>query len=283
MFKNQLKTVVLLSLLTALMLWAGTMLGGQAGLVIGLVLALIMNVGSYWFSDKIVLSMYRAKEITHKQAPDLFDMVKDVAHRAKLPMPKVYIVPGPTPNAFATGRDPKHSAVAVTEGILQLLDKEELRGVIAHEMSHIKNRDVLISTIAATVAGVISYVASMAQWAALFGGLSRNDDNGPGMFELLVLMILTPILATIIQFAISRSREFQADASAAHILRDSKGLASALQKLEAGVKHVPLRHGPQTGASLFIVNPFTAQNFIQLFSTHPSTKARVEALQALPY
>lgn len=283
-FMNQFKTVILLALLTALLLWVGQMIGGPTGLIIGLVFALVMNFGSYWFSDKIVLSMYGAKEADRSKYSTLYNIVEDVSMRAKLPVPKVYVLPQMTPNAFATGRNPKHSAVAFTEGIMQLLDKEELKGVVAHELSHIKNRDTLIATIAATIAGVISYIATMAQWAAIFGGFGgNNDDDGGNAIQLLVLAILTPIVATIIQMAISRSREYQADESAAKMLQNRHGLIGALQKLERGVQHRPLHSDQKTGASLFIVNPFTAKGLISLFSTHPTVKDRVNKLKKVEY
>jgi heat shock protein HtpX len=276
--QNQLKTVILLSLLTALLMFAGRLIGGNSGLIIGLAFAIIMNFGSYWFSDKIVLMMYKAKKVTKKEAPQLYDIVKEVSQKAQLPMPKVYIIPTQTPNAFATGRNPKHAAVAATIGILDLLTKDELKGVIAHEMAHVKNRDILIQTVAATIAGVISYIATMAQWAAIFGG--RDDNKGNGI-QLLVLAILTPIIATIIQLAISRSREYIADESGARIIQDSKSLASALKKLEAGVKAHPLGFGNTATSSLFITNPFNARGMINLFSTHPPIDERVKRLKEM--
>lgn len=275
MIKNQLKTTILLAVLTALMLWVGS-LWGQSGLVVALVFALLMNFGAYFFADKIVLAMYRAKEIKEKDAPQLFKIIHEVIHLAKIPMPKVYLIPTMTPNAFATGRNPKHAVVAVTEGILQLLNKDELKGVIAHEVGHIKNRDILIQTIAATIAGVISYIASMAQWAAIFG---NRDRDGGNMIQLLVLAILTPVIATIIQLAISRSREFLADESAAKTLHNPHGLINALEKLERGVAHKPLQFGSAATSSLFIVNPFRSNAIFQLFSTHPSTAERVRRLK----
>ena len=280
---NSFKTVVLLGLLTALLLFVGQLLGGTFGLIIGLVIAIAMNFGSYWFSDSIILKMYKAKPVSKKEAPDLYHMVEDVVARAKMPMPKVYIIPSSNPNAFATGRSPKHSAVAVTRGILDLLSKHELKGVIAHEISHIRNRDTLIATIAATIAGVISFIASMAQWAAIFGGFGNNDDDGGNIVQLLVLAILTPIIASLIQLAISRSREFMADESAAKILHDSHGLAGALRKLEQGSKMQPMQGGNTTTASLFIVNPFKAKGLVNLFSTHPTVEQRVNRLKNMRF
>ncbi len=276
---NQVKTIVLLGLLTALLLWIGSF-WGKSGLIIGLVFALVMNFGSYWFSDKIVLKMYKAKEVTEVQEPRLWKMVKEVSHLAHLPMPKVYVVPSGAANAFATGRNPHNAAVACTQGILELLNDSELKGVIAHEMSHIKNRDILISTIAATIAGVISYVAMMARWGAMFGGFGRDRDGG-NMIQLLVLAILTPIIATILQLAISRSREFLADASAAKILHNPHGLVGALEKLNSNVKRHPLRFGNQATSSLFIVNPFKAGGLMGLFSTHPKMEERISKLKAM--
>lgn len=273
---NWLKTFILLALLTALMLWAGEAFGGRQGLYIALALVLLMNFGTYWFSDKLVLKMYRAKPVKKSEQPELYSIVKEVSRKAGIPMPKVYIVPSESPNAFATGRDPKHSAVACTKGILDLLDKDELKGVIAHELSHIKNRDTLIQVIAATIAGVISYLAFFARFAAIFGG-GRNRDNAG--LELLALAILTPIIAAIIQLAISRSREYLADSSAANMLQNSRGLASALEKLDAGAKARPLKFGHPSTSNIFITNPFRGHGLMTLFSTHPSTEERVKKLR----
>ncbi|MFH1637886.1 MAG: zinc metalloprotease HtpX [Candidatus Woesearchaeota archaeon] len=280
MIKNQIKTAILLAVLTALLLWIGSF-WGASGLIIGLAFALLINFGSYFFSDKIVLAMYKAKEVKEHDQPRLYKIVKEVVHLAQVPMPKVYIIPTSTPNAFATGRNPKHSAVACTEGIMQLLNDHELKGVIAHEISHIKNRDILIQTIAATIAGVISYVAMVARWSAIFGGFGGRDQGGNNIVSLIVLAIITPLIAMLIQLAISRSREYLADESAAKILHDGHGLASALHKLEAGVKHDPLRFGNNATSSLFIVNPFKASALLSLLSTHPSTKERIRRLEKL--
>ncbi|MBW2978121.1 zinc metalloprotease HtpX [Candidatus Woesearchaeota archaeon] len=279
--KNQIKTVVLLGLLTGLLLGVGQLLGGRGGLFIGLVFAILMNFGAYWFSDKIVLRMYRAKEIKENDEPELYRIVKEVAHLAKLPMPKVYIIPTENPNAFATGRNPSKSAVACTVGIMNLLNKDELKGVIAHEMAHIKNRDTLIQAVAATIAGVISYLAFMARWAAIFGGMGGRDRDGGGMFELLALAIITPLIATILQLAISRSREYLADETGAKTIHNPYNLADALEKLEAGVKRNPLRFGSPSTSSLFIVNPFSGRGFIKWFSTHPPMKERVKRLRQM--
>ena len=280
MIKNQIKTVLLLGVLTALMLWFGSF-WGQQGLFVALFFVLLMNLGSYFFSDKIVLLMYRAKEVKEKDAPNLFKIVKEVSQDANLPMPRVYIVPSETPNAFATGRSPKHSAVACTQGILSLLTKEELKGVIAHEMSHIKNRDTLIMVIASTIAGVISYLAMMARFAAIFGGGNRDDRNGSNGLGLLVMAIITPIIAMLIQLAISRSREYMADESGARIIKNPGALASALEKLEAGVKVHPMRLGSEATSSLFIVNPFRASAILSLLSTHPPMNERVKRLREI--
>jgi len=281
---NQIKTVMLLGLLTGVFLWVGNLVGGMQGLTIAIVFAVVMNFGAYWFSDKIVLKMYRAKEVKESAEPDLFKIVHEVAHLARMPMPKVYVMEAPFSNAFATGRDPKHAAVAVTRGIMELLSKDELKGVIAHEVSHIKNRDTLIQAVAATIAGVISYVAMMARWAAIFGYGGRDRNGGSGL-EFLALAILTPVLATLIQLAISRSREFLADESAAKTIHSGLGLADALEKLEGSKNHVALRptSQTQTTAHLFITNPFRGKGFFRLFTTHPSTKERVKRLRNMNF
>jgi heat shock protein HtpX len=283
--ENQFKTVILLGLLTALLLWVGNLIGGFSGLTIAFVFVLIMNFGSYWFSDKIVLLIYRAKEVKQNQEPRLYKIVKKVAQLKALPMPKVYIIPGAFSNAFATGRNPKHGAVACTQGILELLNDEELEGVIAHEMSHIGNRDTLIQSVAATIAGIISYVAMMARWSAMFGGFGGRDrDNNNGL-ELLVLAILTPLLATIIQLAISRSREYLADESAANTVKNGAGLASALAKLDKDIREKPLRAMATTQATahLFIANPFRGHGLLNFFSTHPPMEERIKRLKGMHF
>jgi|TARA_Y100000031_G_scaffold146922_1_gene181357 heat shock protein HtpX len=279
MVLNQFKTVVLLGLMTALLLWVGQLLGGISGLYIAGAFAIIMNFGSYWFSDKIVLKMYRAKEVKDTEHR-LHKIVKEVVELAKVPMPKVYIMPSDNPNAFATGRNPKHAAVATTQGILNLLNDEELKGVMAHEMAHVKNRDILISTIAGTIAGVISYVAFMARWAAIFGGRDRDSGN---MASMLVLAIITPLIAMIIQLAISRSREYLADATGANMLKNPDGLASALAKLEQGVKTHPMKLGNNATAHMFIANPFRAGGIMKLLSTHPPMQTRINKLKSLKF
>ena len=278
---NQFRTVVLLGLLTGILLWIGSF-WGSSGLTIAIFFAAIMNFGAYWFSDKLVLAIYRAKPVTEKEYPKLYKIVREVSQLAKIPMPKVYIVPGNWSNAFATGRNYNHAAVACTQGILELLNDDELKGVIAHEISHIKNRDTLIQAVAATIAGVISYIAMMARYAAIFSGSNRDRKGGSGL-ELLVLAILTPIIATLIRLAISRSREYLADESAAKTLHSGLGLASALEKLEKGVIAHPLAVSSttETTAHLFIASPFRGGGLVTLFQTHPSIKSRVERLRRM--
>lgn len=281
---NQLKTVALLGMLTGVLLAVGGYFGGSSGLTIALLISIGMNVGMYWFSHKIVLAMYRAKPLQKSQYPWLHTMVKELAHDAGLPMPTLYLVPSQTPNAFATGRNPKHAVVACTEGILSLLSKEELRGVLAHELSHVKNRDMLVTTIAATIAGVISYAAMMARWAAIFGGIGgRDNEGGSNMLSFLVLAIVAPLIAVILQLAISRSREYLADASGAKLIKNGAPLSTALQKLESSNKAHPMRFGSPATSSLFIVNPFRGAALAGLFSTHPSTASRVERLKGMRF
>jgi heat shock protein HtpX len=278
---NTLKTTLLLGLLTGLILWFGAFLGGSQGLVIAFVLAAIMNLGSYWFSDKIVLAMYGAKPVTMNEAPDLYRVVHDLATRAGMPMPKLYVIPTDAANAFATGRNPEHAAVAVTEGILRLMTWDELEGVLAHELSHVRNHDILISSIAATLAGVIMMLANMVRWAAIFGGFSRDErEEGGGLIGLLMMSILAPLAAMVIQLAISRSREYQADASGAQLLHSGESLASALEKLEYASQRIPMEASPQT-AHLFIVNPLSGRSFANLFSTHPPIDERIRRLRAM--
>ncbi len=278
--ENQVKTVILLGVLTAILLWIGSF-WGQQGLTFAIIFAVIMNFGSYWFSDKIVLFMYRAKPISEKEAPGLYKLVHEVSHLADLPMPKIYILPTTSPNAFATGRNPKHAAVAVTVGIMDLLSKDELKGVVAHELAHIKNRDTLIQAVAATIAGVIGYIAMMARWGAMFGGFGGRDRDGGRMFELLALAILMPLIATIVRLALSRTREYLADETGAKTIHNPIALANALQKLEHNVKHNPMGMGNETTSSLFIVNPFSAKSILALLSTHPPTELRVKRLKEM--
>jgi len=279
---NQIKTIILLGILTGLLLWVGQILGGTSGLTIAIVIVLGMNLITYFFSDKIVLFMYKAKEADKESK--LYSIVKDISRKANLPMPKVYSIPSKNPNAFATGRSPNHAAVAATDGILDLLNERELRAVIAHELGHVRNRDILITTIAATIAGVISYVASMMRYAAIFGGLGGRDDRrGSNIFEFLALTIVTPIIATLLQLAVSRSREFLADETGAKIVKDPNALADALLKIEAGVKAHPMTLGSEATSSLFIANPFRGGAFLNLFSTHPPVKERVERLRKMKF
>jgi len=278
---NLLKTGLLLGVLTALLVLAGQAIAGERGMIIAFIFAAIMNFVSYWFSDKLVLAMYGAQPVDETQAPRLHAIVRRLATRAQIPMPRIYIIPSDTPNAFATGRNPQHAAVAVTEGITRILDEDELEGVLAHELSHVTNRDVLISTIAATLAGAITYLAHMAQWAAIFGGRSRDDEEGGSNPLVMILFaILAPIAAMLVQFAVSRSREFQADASGARLAGRTYGLAKALEKIEVASRVEPLPANPAT-AHLFIVNPLTGQSFARLFSTHPPTEERIARLRAM--
>ena len=281
---NQIKTLVLLLALTVVLLMVGQLLGGYQGLTIAFIFVLVMNVGSYFFSHKLVLMMYHAKEAKESEYPELHAMVREVAHLAKIPKPKVYIIPTESPNAFATGRNPKNAVVACTHGIMRLLHKDELKGVIAHEIAHIKNRDILIQTIAATIAGVISYVAMMARWAAIFGGFGgRDDGDSGGILGFLALAILAPLIAVIIQLAISRSREYLADETGAKTIHNPLALASALEKLEKGISHNPLKFGNTTTSSLFIANPFRGRALLTLFSTHPPMEERIKRLRKMRY
>jgi len=270
---NYMKTGLLLIALTMLFVWIGGYFGGQNGAIFAFLFALMMNFGAYWFSDRIVLSMYGAKEVEPQEVPELYNIVRELTSHAKLPMPKVYISPQNSPNAFATGRNPRHSAVCVTQGILNLLNREELKGVIAHELSHIKNRDTLIMTVAATIASAIT----MLRWLAIFGGRGgRNRGSNALMY--LFMFILAPIAAMLIQLAISRSREYAADKRAAHIAGTPAGLAGALLKLEKGVKAYPMQAN-HTTAHIFIVNPLRGKGLVSLFSTHPPVQERVKRLQ----
>ncbi len=276
---NVFKTAMLLAVLTAMLVLLGGALGGQQGMLIAFVLALVMNFTSYWWSHKIVLAMYRAQPIDEAQAPRLYATVRRLATRARIPMPKVYLIPTETPNAFATGRNPQNAVIAVTAGITRMLDEEELEGVLAHELAHVTNRDVLISTIAATLAGAITYLAHMAQWGAMFGGY-RNDERGGNPIVLIAMAILAPIAAMLVQFAVSRSREFQADATGARLVGAPGGLARALGKLEMAAKALPMRADPAT-AHLFIVNPLSGQSLARLFSTHPPIEERIARLRSM--
>ena len=282
---NTLRTTILLAVLTALLIWIGDMLGGRQGAIIALVLAGGMNFFSYWFSDKIVIKMYGGQEVTAQDDPELYGLVQDLAQRAGLPMPKVYVLPQDTPNAFATGRNAEHAAVAVTDGIRRILNKRELAGVLGHELTHVKNRDILVSTIAATLAGAISYLAQMAQWAMIFGGNRDRDEEGGGnIFGLIVMMIVAPIAAMLIQMAVSRSREYGADEGGAKITGDPLALASALKKLHMGAQNIPLETNNATAnatAHMFIVNPLSGAGLASLFSTHPPMEERIARLEAM--
>jgi len=278
---NTVKTTALLGLLTGLLILIGGYFGGTQGMWIAFVLAFLMNFGAYWFSDRIVLAMYGARAVGEADAPELYRIVRGLAQRARMPMPRLYIMPTDTPNAFATGRNPEHAAVAATEGILRILNEEELEGVLAHELSHVRNRDTLISTVAATLAGVIVMLARMAMWMPFFGGGGRDDDRGgSGALGFLFLAILAPIAATLIQLAISRSREFQADETGARLTHKPYALASALQKLEVGAQRLPMNANPAT-SHLFIVNPLRGDVLFKLFSTHPPMAERIARLRAL--
>lgn len=283
---NTLKTAILLAALTGLFLLVGNALGGNGGMVFAFVLALVMNVGSYWFSDRIALAMAGAREVSYHDAPELHRIVDELAAYARLPKPKVYIVDTPTPNAFATGRDPQHSAVAVTTGIMRILSRDELAGVLAHELGHIKNRDTLIATIVATIAGTITMIASMARWALMFGGFGRgqDDEDGGGIGELaggLLMLILAPIAAMLIQLAISRAREYGADSAGARIHGNPLSLANALEKLEMANRQMPMEVNSVT-AHLYIVNPLSG-GLGGLFSTHPPIAERVARLRRMAY
>ena len=277
---NYLKTTMLLAALTAILVFAGDALGGRGGATTALVFAGVINFGAYWFSDKIVLMMYGAKQVREADAPELYAITRDLTMKAGLPMPKVYIMENDTPNAFATGRNPGHAAVAATTGIMRLLTKEELTGVIGHELAHIQNRDILISTISATIAGAISYLAHMAQWAAMFGG-SRNDERGGNPISLIVMMIVAPLAAMVIQMAISRSREYVADEGGAKITGNPLSLANALRKLEYGNKRIPMAVPNEATAHMFIVSPLSGGGLLKLFSTHPPIEERIKRLEAM--
>jgi len=276
-----LRTTLLLGALTGLLMAFGNAVGGSHGMTMALIFAVIMNVGAYWFSDKMVLAAYGARQVTEAEAPQLYRIVHNLALGAGIPMPKVYIIPSDSPNAFATGRNPNHAAVAATEGLLRMMDEREIAGVLAHELGHVKNRDILISTIAATIAGAVGFLAHMAQWGAMFGGFRRDDDEGGASgIELILLAILTPLMAGIIQMAISRTREYAADETGARMCGDPMALASALRKLGMASQRLPMDASPAT-AHMFIVNPLAGVNFANWFSTHPPLEERIARLEAM--
>lgn len=276
---NSFKTAVLMTLMMVLFILVGSALGGESGMMIAFIISLALNFGSYWFSDKIVLKMYKAQEVTENEFPDLFKIVETLAQKAMLPMPKVYVMNNPAPNAFATGRNPDNAAVAVTTGLLKILNRDEIAGVISHELTHVKNRDILVGTIAATLVGTITFIARLAGYAAMFGG-SRNRDDSDGISSL-ILIILSPIIAILIQLAISRSREYMADEGGAAISGQPLALASALNKLSQVSKQIPMKNAGTSSAHMFIVNPFSGKAVTKLFSTHPPMEERIKRLQEI--
>jgi heat shock protein HtpX len=283
MFSNTMKTTFLLALMTVLIVLIGRVIGGQQGMVLAFVLAGVMNLGSYWFSDKIVLAMYRAQEVSPQENPGIHQIVAELAQTAGIPKPRVYIIEDDSPNAFATGRNPQHAVVAVTTGILRILSREELRGVLAHELGHVKNRDILIGSIAATMAGAIMMIANMARFAAIFGGGRSSGEEGGrgGIVGMLVLTIVAPIAAMLIQMAISRSREYLADASGAQFSHTPLSLASALEKLQRASQQIPMADANPATAHMFIVNPLSGRSLMNLFSTHPPIEERIARLRGM--
>lgn len=277
---NNIKTLVLLVTLTLILVWAGGAMGGKQGMTVALIFALAMNFFAYWFSDKIVLRMYRAREVSESEAPDLYNMVRMLSQKAEMPMPKVYMIDEEQPNAFATGRNPQHAAVAVTTGIMRILSREELQGVIGHELAHVKHRDILIGTIAATIAGAISYLAQMAQWAMIFGGHRGDDDEGGSPVAAFIMMIVGPIAAMIVQMAISRSREYAADQGGAEIAGNPRYLSGALRKLHMASQKIHMDANPAT-SHMFIVNPLSGGGILKLFSTHPPIEERIARLESM--
>jgi heat shock protein HtpX len=279
---NLLKTTFLLTLLTLLLVAMGGAIGGKSGMIIAFLIAGGMNFFAYWNSDKIVLKMYKAREVTRADSPDFYGIVENLARKANMPMPKVYVIPSDSPNAFATGRDPQHAAVAATTGIMRILSRDELEGVMAHELTHVMNRDTLIATVAATIAGAISMLGSMLQWAAIFGmGRSSDEEGGGSVLGSLAMAIIAPIAAMLIQMAVSRSREFMADEGGAKMCGKPKALASALMKLQQSATRAPMEEATQATSHMFIVNPLSASKLASLFSTHPATEDRVARLMAM--
>jgi heat shock protein HtpX len=275
---NILRTILLMTVLTLLLVWVGGMIGGRNGALMALIIAGVMNLGSYWFSDKIVIRMYRGRQV---ESGPLYDVVREICQRNAMPMPRVYMLPQSTPNAFATGRNPQHAAVAATEGILQILSREELMGVMAHEMSHVKHRDILIGSIAATIAGAISYLAHIAQWTALFGGFGGRDDRDGNPLGLILVMIFAPLAAMLVQMAISRSREYEADRAGAKLCGNPFYLSNALRKLDAANTRHPMRQVNEATAHMFIVNPLRGGGLANLFSTHPPMAERIRRLESM--
>jgi heat shock protein HtpX len=274
------KTAILLIALSVLLVGVGSVVGGQQGALIALLFAAAMNLGAYWYSDRIVLRMYKAQEVKEVDAPELYSVVANLAQRAQMPMPRVYVIPSPALNAFATGRNPEHAVVAITEGLLRILDRSELAGVLAHELSHVRHRDILIGSVAATIAGAVAFLSRMAQYSAMFGGIGGGEGRGPNLFVTIIVGMVAGFAAMLIRFAISRSREFEADAGAAQLLGDPTPLISGLQKLEAGAQQIPMNANAGT-AHLFIVNPLRGGGVSRLFSTHPPMEERIKRLQAM--
>ncbi|MGA3083858.1 MAG: zinc metalloprotease HtpX [Thermodesulfobacteriota bacterium] len=285
MFSNTMKTALLLGLMTVLIIFIGGAVGGQSGMIMAFFLAVIMNIGSYWFSDKIVLAMYHAQEIAPQDNPEIHQLVMELAQNAGLPKPRIFLIEDDSPNAFATGRNPQHAVVAVTSGILRILSRQELKGVLGHELAHVKHRDILIGSIAATMAGAIMILARMASFATMFGGGRDSEERGGGggIIGLLVMIIVAPIAAMLIQMAISRSREYQADASGAQFSGNPLGLAGALEKLETASKQIPMEDPKPATAHMFIVNPLSGSSLLNLFSTHPPIEERIARLRAMRY
>ncbi len=278
---NITKTTLLMALLTVLFIFAGGALAGQQGMIFAFIFACVMNLTTYWFSHKIVLALYRAKPLSEQEAPQVYTIVRDLSLKANIPMPQIYLIPQDAPNAFATGRNPKHAVVAVTQGILKLLNKEELQGVLGHELSHVNNRDILVGTIAATIAGAISMLANMARWGMMFGGGRRDDRNNPlGPILSILVLIFLPIAAMLIQLAISRTREYGADESGARLTGNPLSLASALRKLQSYSQRIPMQANPAT-AHMFIVNPLSGKSLLKLFSTHPPLEDRIARLEQM--
>lgn len=273
---SRIRTTILLAVMTVVIMWVGKMIGGTAGMIIALLVAGGLNFFSYWYSDKMVLKMYKAKPVSRQEAPDIYELVEQLCQKAGLPMPSLYIIPQEAPNAFATGRNPDNAVVALTQGLIRYMNRDELAGVIAHELGHIKNRDMLIQTVAATMAGAVMMLASLARWSAIFGGIGGDDEEG-GILGLLVMSIIAPLAAMLIQMAISRSREYLADSTSAQITGNSEGLARALEKLGAYSKQIPMKAEPAT-AHMFIANPLSGQSLSHLFSTHPPIEKRVARL-----